>query len=171
MIVKSFGELEFSKLMQVYAESNRCNGKEQYHDESPQIQLHNAEMDFYHYLNSVFFHQKNSLYCIWATEGKYRAALRLEPYNDGLLLCALETEPNSRRQGFATSLICETQKYLSRQGSGILYSHVSKRNTASLAAHKRCGFQIEKDFAVYADGSVLHNHFTLTYEYEKTEIH
>lgn len=169
-IIKSMSELSFSQLMQVYYEGNLENGAEHYATLSPTEQLNCAEQDFYHYLNSVFFHQKDSLYAIWAPEGTYKAALRIEPYSDGLLLCALETSPTARRQGCAKSLIYAVLEYLAKQGSGILYSHVSKKNTASLAAQEQCGFKIIKDYAVYSDGSVLHNSYTLSYTYEKTEI-
>jgi len=93
----------------------------------------------------------------------------MEPYSDGFLLCALETAPDSREHGYATALVLEVLDYLSQQGSGTVYSHVSKRNQSSLAVHKKCGFEIIKDYAVYSDGSVLQNCFTLTNMYKKSE--
>ena len=168
-IVRSLGQLNFSALMNVYAEGNILNGKEFYPNESAQQQLCNAEQDFYHYLKSVFFRQSDSCYAIWEAQGRYVSALRLEPYSDGYLLCALETAPSDRRKGYAKALVTAVQKHLSQQGSGILYSHVSKKNAASLAAHRACGFQIILDHAVYSDGSVCQNSYTLAYSYEKSE--
>ena len=42
-----------------------------------------------------------------------------------------------------------------------VYSHVSKRNQASLSTHFSCGFQIEKDYAVDLDGTVTTRQVTL----------
>lgn len=169
-IIHNISELKFSELMKVYCESNRDNGKERFRGDSENTQIRKAEEDFYHYLNSVFFRQNNSFYIIWEDNGSYKAALRLEPYCDGYLLCALETVPVSRNKGYATVLIKQTRDYLSQFGNGVIYSHVSKGNHPSLAAHRKCGFQITKDYAVYSDGSVLHNCVTLELKYEKTEI-
>jgi len=156
--------------MIVYQEGNIENGIDRYPLLSPDEQLRNAELDFYHYLDSIFFRQADSFYAIWEVEGAYKAALRLEPYSDGMLLCALETAPAERGKGYATKLISAMQSYLRKQGSGKVFSHVSKRNAVSLAVHKKCGFQIIKDFAVYTDGSVTNNSYTLEYRYEKSEI-
>lgn len=168
-IARSFAQLIFSELMNVYVEGNILNGREFFPKESAQQQLCNAEQDFYHYLKSVFFRQSDSWYAIWEAQGRYVSALRLEPYSDGYLLCALETAPDVRQRGYAKTLICAVQSYLAEQGSGVLYSHVSKRNAASLAVHKKCGFQIVMDHAVYSDGSVHQNSYTLAYPYKKSE--
>ena len=42
-----------------------------------------------------------------------------------------------------------------------VYSHVGKRNTASMALHMGCGFEKIQDCAVYIDGSVSQNAVTL----------
>lgn len=169
-IAHSMSQFRFSELMTVYHEGNLENGVDRYPYLTVNEQLRYAEQDFYNYLSSVFFLQRASLYAIWEIDGAYKSALRLEPYSDGMLLCALETAPEARGKGYATELISAIQRYLRKQGSGKVYSHVSKRNAASLAVHKKCGFQIIKDSAVYSDGSVMHNSYTLTYRYEKSEI-
>lgn len=169
-IIDSMSKLNFSRLMEVYLEGNQENGRQQYPDESEAVQLRFAENDFYDYLDSIFFHQKDSFYAVWEDPNRYLAALRLEPYRDGYLLCALETAPDVRGKGYATLLIKNVQKYLSHNKHGIIYSHISKHNMASLAVHKKCDFHIIKDYAVYSDGSVLRNSYTLVYEYKKCEI-
>ena len=169
-VARKLSEISFANLMSIYYEGNLANGKEHYPDDTEEVQIRKAEDDFYQYLNAVFFRQEDSYYMIWIVNGHYTAALRLEPYRNGHLLSALETAPEARGKGYATSLIQEILSYLSSHGSGIVYSHVSKRNEASLAVHRKCGFQDIKDYAVYADGSVLHNHFTFAYEYKKSEI-
>ena len=168
-IINSMKHLRFSELMQVYHETNICNGKEFYPNLCESEQIRNAENDFYQYLQSVFFRQEDSYYAVWEEDGCYLSALRIEPYFDGLLLCGLETLPTGRRKGYASALVAAVLTYLQLQGSGKIYSHISKRNLPSLAVHKKCCFQVIKDHAVYSDGSVVHNSYTMVYEYEKSE--
>lgn len=169
-IIKRSSDLNFSELMNVYFEDNLKIGRERYPFDPAESQLRKAESDLYEYLYSVFFCQSHSVYAIWEEEGRYQAALRLEPYRDGYLLCALETAPHSRRKGYATLLIKQTQQYLAQFGSGILYAHVLKSNIPSIKTHMKCNFRITQDHAVYLDGSVLHNSYTFAYEYKKSEI-
>ena len=164
-IIPSIKQLKFSELMEVYEESNRWNGKERYPSLSLSEQLHEAEQDFYNYLRNVFFRQEHSFYAIWEADGLYCSALRIEPFRNGYLLCALETAQSSRNRGNACALILATQNYLAQKGSGILYSHISKRNSASICVHEKCGFQIISDSAVYSDGSVHSDSYTLAYIY------
>ena len=164
-IFHSMKELVFSQLMDVYEESNRLNGSELYPNCSSFEQLREAEQDFLNYLTSVFFRQENSFYAIWKENNKYVSALRVEPYADGILLCALETAPKERHKGFAYALLLSVIEKMAKQGSGTIYSHVSKANMASLNVHLKSGFAVLKDHAVYSDGSVVHNCYTLAYKY------
>ena len=168
-IAYKLSSLCFSKLMQVYREGNIENGSVRYPHLSVARQEAAAEQDFYQYLNEVFFCQENSLYAILQDNGEYIAALRMEPYCDGLLLCALETAPEQRSKGYATLLIRQVIQYLAKQGAGTIYSHVSKRNIASLAVHRKCGFSIAADNAVFSDGSVNNRTYTLKRTYKKSE--
>lgn len=156
--------LPFGKLMEVYEEGNRENGKilAPFDTEPRQLQL--AEADFYEYLRDSFFTVPGAWYAVWEEAGRFVSALRLEPYRDGLLLEALETAPGLRGRGYAAQLICAVQ---GQAGCECLYSHVSKKNGASLAVHKKCGFQIIEDCAVYIDGSVNSRAYTLRYEKKK----
>ena len=86
--------------------------------------------------------------------------LRLEPYRDGLLLAALETHPQMRRKGYAVKLILEVMTYAKELS---IYSHVSKKNIASLRTHEKCGFERIMEYAVYADGSVNDKSYTFCY--------
>lgn len=158
LTVTTLVELDFSALMQVYAEGNAENGQELYPHLPAGQQILSAEQDFYSFLREVFFRTPNAVYKIWVENGRYVSALRLEPYRDGLLLEALETAPTHRRQGYAKQLLRET---LNQMEQYTVYSHVSKKNEASLRTHLACGFQRIGEYAVYADGSVLHNSCTL----------
>lgn len=165
IIAECFGAIRFSELMDVYAEGNAENGAQNYPKESKYQQVLNAERDFYQYLNEIFFKQSGAIYALWEQEKHYVAALRLEPYRDGLLLSALETHPDARRRGYASALIRALIDHLRARGTGILYSHVSMSNSASLALHKQCGFQISCNHAVFLDGSISSRYYTLAYRY------
>lgn len=161
LMVSKMKDLHFSSLMAVYEEGNRENGAEFFPQESPERQQALAEQEFYNYLSQVFFPTPGALYALWEENGKYVCALRLEPYRDGLLLEALETAPEARRKGYAKKLVTAVQAHF---GSGKIYSHVGKRNVASLKTHEACGFRRILEYAVYIDGSVNDRCCTLVYE-------
>jgi RimJ/RimL family protein N-acetyltransferase len=158
-IVKSLRELPFGQLMEVYEESNLENGREFWPDLSSGEQILRAEQDFYQYLKEVFFPTDGAVYYLWEIDGRPVSALRLEPYRDGLLLEALETAPFHRRKGYASALIRAVLQTTQLK----IYSHVGKRNFASLNIHLSCGFQRIGEQALYADGSVNDRCCTLLY--------
>lgn len=157
-------ELNFYALMDVYREGNQENGAASYPRSGEAEQLLLAEQDFYQYLVQCFFTVEGAVYALWERDGKYLSALRLEPYGDGLLLSALETAPEHRRQGYACKLLLAVQEWLSQHGAIKVYSHVARTNDASRRAHCRCGFRKILDHAVYADGSVLTGSDTYLFE-------
>lgn len=160
LLVHSMKKLDFSALMTVYVEGNLENAQDLWPDESVGRQLQLAEEAFADYLRYEFFPVPGAIYCIWQENGCYCSALRLEPYRDGWLLEALETAPEYRRQGFALKLV---QNVLRLPGYAVVYSHVHKKNTRSLALHKKCGFSIISRQATYIDGSINDRAFTLRY--------
>ena len=168
-IINNLSQLKFSNLMYVYSEGNLENGAERYPQLQPAAQIREAELDFYGYLSDVFFNEQDAFYAVWETGNRYVSALRIESYQDGWLLSALETAPSDRRRGYATHLINAVKKYLVDLGDMKLYSHVSKRNQASLATHLNCNFQIALDYAVYLDVSVNQKCYTLVYDSKKCE--
>lgn len=157
-VAHSLRELSFGKLMEVYIEGNREKAEECWPALSAGEGLLRAEQDFYQYLQEGFFSEKGAAYYVWEVNGAYVSALRLESYRDGLLLEALETVPEYRQQGYAKALILAV---LEQHKGQAIYSHVGKKNTASLRAHLACGFQKVADLAVYADGSVNDRCYTL----------
>lgn len=168
-IITSMRQLKFSELMQIYIESNRIKGSEYYPHISSEAQLLEAEQDMYQYLSTVFFKQEQAFYAVWEVDNTYRSAVRFESYADGLLMCALETDPIYRNQGFAEQLLNAVKRFLSMQDGGRVYAHVSKVNTASLALHRKCGFNVIKNHAVFLDGSVEYGSLTLLLECKKSE--
>ena len=160
-IIRSMKELDFASLMQIYEEGNQENGAERYPELPKNEQMLCAEQDFYAFLRE-FFREPEAFYAIWIENGVQAAALRMEPYRDGLLLEALETMPGLRRRGYACALINETKAFLRSCGGCKIYSHVHKKNKASLAVHESCGFQRILEYAVYINGNV--NQYCCTME-------
>ena len=163
-VVTSLRQVQWGQLMALYEEGNRENGEDLYPDLPPYQQLQQAEQDFYDYLRSDFFTEPGDRYCLWTENGIYVSALRLQRYRDGLLLEALETHPEHRCQGYAKRLIRAVLDGVTEP----VYSHISPRNTPSLAVHRACGFQKVLEYSVYADGSV--NSRCHTYRYEKPTL-
>jgi len=155
LIAKRLAELDFPALMDIYIEGNREKA-----DEYGDGGLLQAEREFYDYLREDFFRQRDAFYAVWVEQGKYVSAFRLEPYKDGWLLEALETAPDHRKRGCAKALMGSV---LGMMGQSVIYSHVSKRNEASLRTHYACGFVKHLDHVVYLDGSVSHRGITLQY--------
>lgn len=156
-------ELNFSELMAVYAQGNEQNAEEFYPYEEKAAAILRAEDDFYQYLSQVFFRTKGAIYAVWEERSRYCSALRLEPYRDGLLLEALETRPDCRKQGFARKLLNAVLLWLQEQGSVTVYSHIHKRNTASICTHISCGFERISEQAVYIDGSITNQSCTMCF--------
>lgn len=146
-LASGLNQLNFSSLMAVYEETNQKSGQT----------LLQAELNFYQYLSQCFFTTSGAVYAIWQEKGQYISALRLEPYQDGLLLAALETMPAYRNQGYGEKLIRAVQEQFPQK----IYSHVSRRNAPSLTVHQKCGFAQILDYAKYIDGSVDRNAVTL----------
>ena len=160
IIAKSFRDLRFSELMQVYEQSN-LEAAEERKNLPPMFALQLAEQDHREYLQEVFFRTDGAVLAVWEENGAYICALRLEPYKDGLLLNALETAPIHRKKGYAARLIRAVQENM---GNVKIYSHVSKRNVPSLKTHESCGFRVISDCAVFLSGSVDYRSCTLLYE-------
>ena len=156
-IIKSMKQLNIGQIIGVYEESIRENA------ERFSLTNQQAEDGFLSYLEEDFFRQQGAFYAVWSVNNVYQSALRLESYRDGLLLEALETAPNARRQGYGAALLEGVLKQLKESKYKVVYSHISKRNRASLNLHKKCGFSIISDSATYVDGTVTQNSYTLCY--------
>lgn len=157
IIAHSLKDIHFAQLMDVYVQSN-SEGK---------TNILDAEQDFYTYLRDSFFREKGAFIAVWEIDGIYKAALRMEPYKNGLILAGLETAPEERRKGYAALLINGVLQWLAERERVTVYSHVHKGNLASIAVHQFCGFNKILDYAVYIDGSVLRDSITLSYEVYK----
>lgn len=167
LVCKKLYQLRFGELMEVYSESVAENAAEFYPNLSENEQIIQAQQDFYAYLQQDFFTREGDTYCVWEDNGKYICALRLENYQDGLLLEALETRPEYRKQGYGEKLIRSVQALV---GAQKIYSHIGHRNEASLAVHRKCGFEKILNYARYADGSVNDRCGTYVYQIKSAGI-
>ena len=165
--IYSLGELPFGKLMDVYEEGNRENGAERYPHLEKNLQLLEAEQDFYAYLES-FFRQDNSFYALWYAETKPVSALRVEPYEDGYLISALETKPDCRNLGFGKALLSAVCRHLTQCEMLPIYSHIGRNNIPSQKVHLSCGFSEILPYSRYADGRI--NDYCHTYCYSKKPL-
>lgn len=151
----TFDALPFWEMMDIYIEGNVGNGEYFFPEKPKAEQLQLAIQKFRDYLAEDFFPQENAFCALWMEDGQYVSALRLKPGEDGLLLEALETRPDQRKQGCAFKLI---NAVLQEIGSQTVYAHVSKRNAASLRTFQKCGFSILRDAN---DGAENHSIRTL----------
>lgn len=159
-VIEKLDGLDIRQLMQVYQETNRKYGSVTYKNLPENLQILYAEQDFYAYLE-LFFSSKDSVYAVWAPDGVYKAALRVERYDDGLIITGLETAPDMRQRGYATLLLESVINYLGESNSPKLYSHIEKKNNVSLRLHENIGFQKISDSAIYIDGSLHRDAYTL----------
>lgn len=158
--VRSFGDLDFDALMDIYIEGNVENAEYFYPDETAEKGLALAIRDFRNFLCGKFFTRADAQYWISAEGEAYISALRFEKYQDGLLLEALETRPEYRGHGYAKRLILDVLKKLPTKTK--IYSHVAKWNTASLATHRSCGFTQSLDYTLQSDGTICDDEVTFT---------
>lgn len=142
-LIYTMAELDSEQLLAIYKEHNW------------------DELDFLSYLREDFFRQKDAVYAVWVEASEYKAAVRLERCQNGALLHSLETAPNERRKGYAYNLLMHFLDHLRITDCKCVYSHVEKHNKASLALHKKCGFEIISDSATYLDGTVTQRSNTL----------
>lgn len=143
-----------AKLADVYLESNAKLAGTKFRSDPDNLGLLYAESDFYSYMKE-FLRDPDTCCALWCDGDRYISAVRIEPFEDGMLLSGLETSPEDRCRGAAGSLlkaVCET---LANSGCNRLYSHIARDNKPSLAVHKRCGFLRHLGYAKCVDGSIL----------------
>ncbi len=121
------------------------------------------EQNFYSYVLD-FLKSENCFYAVWVVNDQYISALRMEPFQDGLLLEGLVTDIHHRNQGFAKSLVTEALSYAVSMGYERVYSHVQRKNTSSIHVHLACRFRQIHEYAVLIDDSVNRDCYTYVYE-------
>lgn len=131
-------------LMDVYSESNYENTDYFFPDEpDKEAAVQKVEAGFLSFLKNDFFNKADATYWILEINGVYVSALRTCMIQKGLYyLEALETRPDQRRKGYGAKLLSLVVGSLKENGPFRLCSCVSKKNTASLKTHVKCGFQV-----------------------------
>lgn len=160
-IFNRFADIPFEDLAEVCSESIAEQGRRRFPYESECRQQVLAERELYDYYQLSFFHDRLNAVYAWYVDEKMVCILRTEPFEGGVLITGLETALSFRRKGYASDLICSVQSYLEEKGISVMYAHVSRKNTASLRMHDRCGFIKLSDYARLLDGSVDGNYVTL----------
>lgn len=150
-----YDELNIQDLMRVYEEMLLKKGEQE------GVSAFQIENDFRSYLEDDFFAMTGAFYAVWVHEGQYVSALRLEPYQDGVLLTGLETAPAERCKGHATRLLHAVKEYVQGANCLPIYSHIHKRNPGSLSVHRASGFKQHHDFGRLIDGTVSNNYYTM----------
>lgn len=160
-IMRSTEEISYFMLTAVYEESLEKDAHDRYEYAAAAAAFHKAAQDLYSYLRTIFFATPGAALAVWQENGAYKSVLRLEPHLDGMLVAAMETAPDARGKGYATALL---KGVLEQWPATVFYSHIRKDNAASLRCHLNCGFQIIREDAVFLDGSIHPECFTLKYE-------
>jgi len=160
-IINAFSELNMAQYLHLCRESIQQSGWEKYRHLSSEMQVQNAKDDLILFLSEDFFRQKNAFCAVWVVDDAYVSVLRIEPYRDGVLLHALESDPRLRRNGYAYDLICAVLSYLREEKLTSVYSHIHKWNYPSMCLHEKCGFEKISDSAVLLDGTITQNYCTM----------
>ena len=136
--------LDDRKLMDIYSESNFENTDYFYPDEADKtIAVRKVEEGFMNFLKNDFFRNADASYWILDENGVWVSALRIIRIKADLYyLEALETKPDQRGKGYASLLLSSVVETLKNDGPFRLCDCVSKKNTASLRTHEKCGFQV-----------------------------
>lgn len=140
-------EIDGRKLMDLYREGNEENIDYFYPGaEDRAAALVKIEEDFLEYLREDFLGRRKGCYYILEREGTWVSALRLYDVWEGVFyLEALETHPAYRRKGYACELLDSLLEELKKGGAFKICDNVGRKNEASLATHRKCGFSIVRD--------------------------
>lgn len=161
LFINEYDQMDIHMLLELYRESNIQRAREIRWCDKPSDRLDIVEDEFLEYLRTDFFASQGAFYAVWQERDLYVSALRVEPFDDGVLVEAVETHPQYRRKGFAKRLIKEVLAMVDKKYP--VYSHVHKNNTASVGLHISCGFQYYLPHAKYIDGTITSNAYTMKY--------
>ena len=167
--IEKYSDLDERKLMDIYAESNYENTDYFFPDEKDKaVAVRQVEQGFCGFLKDEFYANEGNEYWILDENGIWVSALRLSLIENGLYyLEALETSPKCRKHGYATTLLGGVLEELKKQGPFRICDCISKRNTASLRVHEKCGFKIVSDEGFdYLQNESCDKDFGLEYRFE-----
>ena len=142
--ITRYSDVDERKLMEVYSESNYENTEYFFPEETDKnTAVRQVEAGFLDFLKNEFFKAPDASVWVWEENGSWLCALRTCRVRPGLhYLEALETRPDQRRKGYASLLLANVEEALKKEGSFRLCDCVSKKNTAAVKVHEKCGFRI-----------------------------
>lgn len=164
--IEKFSQIDAGKLMDLYQEGNLENIDYFYPGtDDREGALKQIERNFLEFVEKDFLAKPGNTYWILEEEGVWVSALRLSKVEDGFYYMeALETHPRYRRKGYAVKLLESVIDALKEEGSFKICDCVRKWNTASLAVHEKCGFEIVSDRGMdYIHGEEDENDYGLQY--------
>lgn len=167
--ISCFEDIDQRQLMDLYQEGNRENCSYFFPDEEEAAALPKVEQKFLDYLEQDFFSAPDRWYYVLEKKGVWVSALRLSHIRDDIYYIeALETHPGHRKKGYAVEFMQELIDTLKEKGPFRLCDCVSKKNEASLATHKKCGFEIVSEEGYdYLSGEVNDRCYGLQYTFSK----
>ena len=168
--IEKYRDLNRRKLMDIYNESNFENTDYFFPNETnKETAVQKVEEGFMDFLKNEFFQQKEAAYWILEENGVWYSALRTCKVPDGpYYLEALETRPDFRGKGYASLLLSSVLDAFRKDGPFRLCDCISKRNTASLKVHEKCGFQIVSENGYdYLQNEENDREFGLEYRYSE----
>lgn len=166
--IDKYENLDRRKLMDLYQEGNRENCLYFHPDKAIEDSISEIEDNFMNYLKE-FYSKPGNWYYILEKDGTWISALRLSHVEGNIFYIeAVETHPEYRKKGFAAELLTELISEMKKQKSSFrLCDCVSHKNTASLALHKKCGFQIVSEAGYdYLRGETDKGCYGLQYEWK-----
>ena len=166
--IQNYCDLNERMLMDIYSESNFENTDYFFPDEeNKELAVQNVETGFLNFLKNEFFLQNDAAYWILEENGVWYSALRTcKVLNGPYYLEALETRPDFRKEGYASLLLSSVLDVLRKDGPFRICDCVSKKNTASLKVHAKCGFQIVSENGYdYLQNEEDNHDFGLEYRY------
>lgn len=166
--INDLARIDGRKLMDIYAEGNEENIDHFYPDaEDRPAALAKIETDFLAFIRDEFLPNEANRYMVLERDGTWVSALRLYRIEKGVYYIeALETRPDCRQQGLGSRLLLEVLERLRAKGPFRIQDCVSKKNTASLRTHEKCGFTaVDTVGHDLLDGSEDERCFTMAYEW------
>ena len=160
------GGLDREEFSAVYRGSALENCREMYPEEPDgEAALARYEREHLAYMAGPFWEEGGVLLVLAGEDGRYRAAVKLYPWEDERCwhVEGLETRPGERRKGYGVQLLREAQRWLERTGAVTLLSDVGKGNEASLRTHAAAGFRRVREEWRELDGSVQPARCTMMY--------
>lgn len=141
-------------IQSIYTEGCRENAVERYPEATDlTAAIREEEQGFLEFVRKFLAEERNRYYILEENE-EWVSALRLTRIDDFYYLEALETAETHRKEGCAARLLDKVIALLRTRGKVELRSNVHKKNTPSLATHKKCGFVIaEEDGVNYISGT------------------